>query len=227
VNWYDARVTATKPHEALGVPLAERVDYLMIIASMAGADVVLASAETDKLRQLCRQLELSEGETQRVLAAAHRPTATVERHLDALKASPLRFTLLSDCLSLAYADGEYSKGERKEIHALARALGIDDPQVSALEECVQALRKAADQEVGGDHHQHVEKLAERLAAVGIPVGVVATLSALGLTSAGVSTGAASLLMGLGIASGFGAVLGLSVGTVMGVRWLHEKIAGDG
>ncbi|HEX7667980.1 MAG TPA: TerB family tellurite resistance protein, partial [Polyangiaceae bacterium] len=158
--------------------------------------------------------------------AAHRPTAMVERHLEALDASPLRFTLLSDCLALAYADGDYSKGERKEIHALARALKIDDAQVTALEEAGAALRKAADLEHGPEHHAHVQHLVERLAAVGVPVGIVAGLSAVGLASAGVSAGASALLMGLGIASGFGAVLGLSAGTVMGVKWLHDKIAGD-
>lgn len=219
-------MTAQKPHEALSVPLAERIDYLMIIASMAGADVVLASEETDKLRQLCRELELPDSDAARVLTAAHSPTAKVERHLDALASSPLRFTLLSDCLSLAYADGEYSKGERKEVHALARALRIDDAQVSALEACVEALRKAAEQEHTADHHRHVENLAQRLTAVGIPVGIMATLSAVGLSSAGISTGAMALLMGLGIASGFGAVLGLSVGTVMGVKWLHDRVTGE-
>jgi uncharacterized tellurite resistance protein B-like protein len=219
-------VTDHKPHEALSVPLAERVDYLMIIASMAGADVVLKAEEIDKLRQLCGELQIPEKDTTRVLAAAHSPTAKVERHLEALVASPLRFTLLSDCLALAYADGDYSKGERKEIHALARALRIDDAQVKALEEAGAALRKAADVEHGPEHHAHVQNLAQRLAAVGIPVGVVAGLSAVGLANAGVSTGATALLMGLGIASGFGAVLGLGVGTVMGVKWLHDKLAGN-
>jgi len=194
-TWYAPRVTDHKPHEALAVPLAARIDYLMIIASMAGADVVLAAEETDKLRQLCRELELPDADAARVLTAAHSPTAKVERHLEALTASPLRFTLLSDCLALAYADGEYSKGERKEIHALARALQIDDAQVTALEEAGAALRKAQDLEHGPEHHAHVQNLAQRLAAVGIPVGIVATLSAVGLSSAGVSTGAAALVMG--------------------------------
>lgn len=217
-----SEVTTPRRHEALDVPLAERVHYLMIVASMAGVDVVLTPEELAKLGQLCKELELPEAETREILTVAHRPTASIERHLDALKASPLRFALLTDCLSMAYADGEYAKGEQKEIRDLAGALGVDEQQLAALEECVQALRAAT-----GDTHPHHEKLADRLAAVGIPVGIVATLSAVGLTSAGVSSGAAAVAMGLGIATGFGAVVGLGVGTVVGVRWLHGKMKHGG
>jgi uncharacterized tellurite resistance protein B-like protein len=211
-------VTTTKPHEALAVPLEERIHYLTVVASMAGVDVVLTPEELGRLEQLCRELELPDTETKRILTIAHRPTASIERHLDALRASPLRFALLTDCLSMAYADGEYAKGEQREIRDLARALEVDDTQLAALEECVKELRLAP-----GAPPPHHEKLSERLAAVGIPVGLVATLSAVGLTSAGVSSGAAAVAMGLGIASGFGAVVGLGVGTVVGVRWLHAKL----
>src|SRR5205814_6484894 len=115
--------------------------------------------------------ELPERETAAVLTAAHRPTASIERHLDALKESPLRFTLLSDCLGLAYADGEYSKSERKEIVSLARALGVDEAQFVALEECAAALQQATA-EGGNSAHwaKRAEVLAARLAAVGIPLG---------------------------------------------------------
>jgi uncharacterized tellurite resistance protein B-like protein len=218
-------VTSSKQHEAHDIPLAERVDYLMIIASMAGADVSIAQEELQKLRDLCQALELPERESELVLSTARRPTASIERHLDALKASPLRFTLLSDCLSLAYADGEYAKSERKEIASLASALGVDAAQLSTLEECALALAEAAK---GGDTHawkKRSEELAARLVAVGIPIGAVATVSAAGVALAGVSTGVAALVMGLGVASGLGALLGLGVGTVIGIRWLHDKIGG--
>jgi uncharacterized tellurite resistance protein B-like protein len=219
-------VTSSKHHEALDIPLAERVDYLTIIASMAGADVSIAPEELAKLRELCRALELPERESESILSTARRPTASIERHLDSLKASPLRFALLSDCLSLAYADGEYAKSERKEIASLAEALGVDAAQLSALEECALSLSEAAKK--GGDAHvwkKRSEELAARLVAVGIPVGAVATMSAAGVAMAGVSTGVAALAIGLGVASGLGALLGLGVGTVIGVRWLHDRISG--
>ncbi|HEX3598015.1 MAG TPA: hypothetical protein VHU80_23055 [Polyangiaceae bacterium] len=215
-------MTSPKTHEAHDIPLAERVDYLTIIASMAGADVSLAPEELGKLRELCRALELPEKETQQILDTAHRPTKTVERHLDSLKSSPLRFTLISDCLSLAYADGEYAKSERAEIISLARSLDVNDEQLGALEECAKALNEAHAKDHPEDWKKKGEKLGQKLAAVGIPIGAVGALSAVGLSTAGISSGATALVLGLGLASGLGAVLGLSVGTVMGIRWLHDR-----
>lgn len=219
-------VTSPKTHDAHDIPLAARVDYLTIIASMAGADVSLAPEEMAKLRELCRALELPERETQNILDTARRPTASIERHLDALKASPLRFALLSDCLSLAYADGEYAKSERKEIASLANALDVSSEQLAALEECARAVAEAHAKEHPADWKATSEKLAANLAGVGIPIAAVGALSAVGLSTAGISTGAAALAMGLGLASGLGAVLGLTVGTVMGIRWLHDRMRGN-
>jgi uncharacterized tellurite resistance protein B-like protein len=216
-------VTSQKTHEAHDIPLAARVDYMTIIASMAGADVSLAPEEMAKLRELCGALELPERETQHILDTAHRPTASIERHLDTLKSSPLRFSLLSDCLSLAYADGEYAKSERNEIASLAKALEVSDEQLAALEDCARAVAEAHAKQNATDWKAKSEKLAARLAGVGIPIATVGALSAVGISTAGISTGAAALAMGLGIASGLGAVLGLSVGTVMGIRWLHARI----
>lgn len=207
-----------KPHQALEISLAERVDYMMILASMAGADVVISSEESDRIRALCSELHLPESETAQVMAASQAATASVKRHVEGLRSSPLRFTLLSDCLGLAHADGTYGPEEQKEIHALARALGIDDAQVATLEHVASELRRA---EGPPAHHDH---LKEKLAAVGVPLGAMATASAVGLTAAGVSTGMASVALGLGIATGFGAALGLGAGTLLGVRWLKKKLA---
>jgi uncharacterized tellurite resistance protein B-like protein len=217
------RVTSSKLHEAHDIPLSERVDYLTIVASMAGADVSIAPEELEKLRELCKALDLPPRETEQVLATSRRPTAMIDRHFEALKASPLRFALLSDCLSLAYADGEYAESERKEIAALARALDVAGPQLAALEECALSINEASAHGHEGEWKKRGEKLASQLAAVGIPVGAVAALSAVGLSTAGVSTGAAALIMGLGLATGLGAVVGLSVGTVLGLRWLHDRV----
>lgn len=212
----------TKPHEARSLPLGERIDYLMTVASMAGADVVLDPAEMDRLKGLCSELGLPDEETKKILMAAHRPTASVERHLEGLKESPLRFTLLSDCLTLAYADGIYEKHERHEIHELARALGVDDEQLTAIEGFVKAAHDAASDKAG-DHQSTGKAIAEKLAAVGVPIGAVAAVSAIGLEMAGVTSGLAAFGMGLGIATGFGAVLGLGIGSYMGVKWLRERV----
>jgi uncharacterized tellurite resistance protein B-like protein len=212
----------TQKHEARGLPLNERVDYLMIVASMAGADVMLDQHELDRLRELCAELDLPEKETEDILTASHRPTATIERHIETLKGSDLRFKLLSDCISLAYADDDYGAEEKHEVDGLAVSLGVSAEQLTAIEELVKATHAAA---MGheGDHHKKGAAIAEKLAGVGVPIGAVAAVSAVGLEMAGVSTGLAALGMGLGVATGFGAVLGIGVGSYMGVKWLRGKL----
>jgi len=44
--------------------------------------------------------------------------------------------LIHSCLLLAYADGKYSAGERSTIGGFAKALGVSDSQLAALEEAV-------------------------------------------------------------------------------------------
>ena len=209
-------------HPALAVPLSERVDYLTVIASMAGADVVLDQSELEKLQELCRALEIPEEQAEKIVETARRPTHTIARHIESLRSSDLRLSLLTDCLAIAYADGEYAKGEKEEIMALAAQLGVTGEQVAALEETFRSLHAAEIQEQSRQHHG-AAAIANRLAGVGIPLGLAGGVSAFGLASTGIASGATAVAMGLGLATGFGAALGAGVGTIMGIRWLHDKL----
>lgn len=212
----------SQTHEALSVPLPERVDYLTVIASLVGADVALDPDELEQVRSLCKVLEVPDAEAEKIVETARRPTHSVVRHIDSLKGSHLRFALLTDCIALAYADGEYAKGERTEILSLAHQLGVTDEQVAALEDAYRSLHAAEIKEHWNKHHD-AAALANKLARVGIPLGIAGGISAYGLTTAGVVSGASAVAMGLGVATGFGAVLGAGLGTIVGVRWLHERI----
>lgn len=208
----------TQPHEALGVPLAERIDYLTVIASMAGADVVLDRSELDQLEALCRALEIPAEAAEKIVDTARQPTRTVVRHIENLRSSPLRFALLTDCIALAYADGKYVAGERAEIHTLASELGVTEEQVAALEETYLTLHSREIAEQDRKHHG-ASAVAARLAAAGIPLGIAGGISAFGLSATGAASGAAAVALGFGVATGFGAVLGAGLGTIVGVRWL--------
>jgi uncharacterized tellurite resistance protein B-like protein len=219
VPCYGPPVMTEKKHEALELPLAQRVDYLIVVASMAGVDVKLEPEETAKLKTLCRELGLPDEEMKKVLFASQAATAAVVRHLEGLKESPLRFALLKDCVALGYADGVYDAHERAEVRKIASGLGVAEDQVLAIEELVEACAKASK----GESHKAGEELAENLAGAGIPIGILAAASAIGLEVTGAATGLAALGMGLGIATGFGAFLGLGAGTYMGVRWLQKRV----
>lgn len=205
----------------------DRLAYLTVVASIASADSVVSGKETDALRELCRAHRLDDDATQRVVSVAqNRRTEEVESALARLRDSPLRFTLMTDCLHLAYADDTVVVEEEQALAELAGRLKISEPQMKALRESVEAVRAA--QRAGASDHE-LEKLGERvgarLAAVGVPVGALAIGGALGAGVAGMSTGVAALGLGLGVASGFGVALGVGIGTIYGVRWLHDKIRG--
>lgn len=212
-------------HEARSIPLAERVAYATVVGSMAAADDVVAPAELSKLKSLCKELGLPEGETQKVVVTAEsRNGVAAERAMTSLASSDLRFTLYTDCLMLAYADDKVVEQEREMLRAIAKALDIDDEKAKLLEEYVTVARDAA--RPGADQKAakaRAEALAGQLATLGIPVGAVALTSAAWLSAAGITTGLAAVGAGLGIATGFGAVVGLGVGTLYGVRWLHHKL----
>lgn len=214
---------AQSAHEAQKLPLRERIDYLMVVASMVGADVVLDLAELEQVRSLCKSLAIPEADAEGIVEAAKRPSHLVHHHVEALRTSQLKFALLTDCIGLAYADGEYVEGERQGIAAVARELEVTPEQLAALEEAYRTLHAAEIAQHYKEGHG-ASAVANKLAAVGIPFGVAGGLSAFGLSAAGVATGAGAVVMGLGIAGAFGAVLGAGLGTVVGVRWLHDKLA---
>lgn len=220
--------TAAK-HPATELPQSERVDYLIVIASMAAADGEVAGAEFEKLRAFCRALDLGALEAGQVMAALEGPDEVRIREVTArLKSSQLRFTLMTDLLFMAYADGKFVDSERREIRGLGDALGINDAQLEALEKYVQAVLKAEKaEEVGPEDFKKLGgDVAASLAAAGVPVAAVAVSgSVFGLSAAGITSGLAALGMGFGMASGLGVAVGIGVASYFGVRWLYRRVTG--
>lgn len=222
-------MTSAAKHPATDLPIAERVDFLVVVASMAAADGEIAASEFQKLREMCKILELGADEIGQVMAAAEKPDGVRIREVTGrLRSSELRFTLMTDLLFMAYADDKFVEAEQRETRALADALGIADAQLAALEKYVVAVRKAGAatgvdsddmKKLGGD-------VASSLAATGIPIAAVAVSgSVFGLSAAGITSGLAALGLGLGMASGLGVAVALGVGSFFGVRWLYRRVVG--
>lgn len=77
-DWGEPQIGDSR--ERSRVALAERVDYLMASASVVGG-AELTAQDAARLLWLCRELELSEHETEQVLSAARRSDVTM-RHVD-------------------------------------------------------------------------------------------------------------------------------------------------
>jgi uncharacterized tellurite resistance protein B-like protein len=195
-----ATLGPARRHPALEIAEPERLDYLIVVASMAYADRVIDDAELLRVGQMCEHLGLSQSSTERVLAAIGAPDrVAVASILDRLRASALRFALLADAIDVAWADDRLDRQESAEIAAVAERLGVTSGQLAMIQRYVGDRRQVAT--VDG-----TRELAAGLSATGIPVAALAVASAVD----------APLAPGVGIAAALGANRDRSV------RWLHAR-----
>ncbi len=120
----------------------EKGAYLGAIASIATADHEASEEELDYIRALAQSADLSSEQEERVVRASKEISANeLERCLDILKNSDLRFSLVTDIISFAKSDGKYSEDEKRNIEQIAQHLNIDQNQFSLLDLFV---KKSAD-----------------------------------------------------------------------------------
>ena len=217
----------TAKHPALELHVDERIDYLVVVASMAAADHELHENELAQLSEACDAFDLGAAGTGEVFAMARQPDRTrIKAAVARLKDGDLRFTLMTDLIFMAYADDKVVSEERQELADLADTLCITGEQLNSLEQYVLAVRKVdstdgvstADlKKLGGD-------VAATLVATGVPIGAVAVSgSVFGLSAAGITSGLAALGLGLGMVPGIGAAVGIGIGTYLGVRWVYRQL----
>jgi uncharacterized tellurite resistance protein B-like protein len=120
----------------------EKGAYLAAIASLATADHQADQQELSYLEDLCDAADLPEIQKAEVTSAATDKTGQgLSQHLDALKNSELRFSLVTDMIAFARADGAYHEKERQQIEKVAQHLGVNQQQFSLLD---QFTEKAVD-----------------------------------------------------------------------------------
>lgn len=123
--------------------LEERGAYLAALATMATADGHASEEELEFLNLMGEAAELPENIQQEVLQIARNPSAiSLQKCLDMLKNSQLRFSLVTDIISFAKADGKYTPEEEKHIREIAQYLGIDQKQFSLLDQFVNEANDA-------------------------------------------------------------------------------------
>jgi uncharacterized tellurite resistance protein B-like protein len=153
----------------------EKVAYLSIVASMAAADGELADEELEQIRQMCFKLSLTAIGVEAVLAAAEFPERIpLERYLENLRGSDLKFALLADVLFMVYADGKVTSQEKDEYERIATSLSVTEQQLLTVIRYVDALtsfrRQGKSKEELLSVHGH---LVGEMASCGVNVGSVA------------------------------------------------------
>lgn len=121
----------------------EKTAYIASIASIATADRQASEEEIEFLQALADSAGLSAAEEQQVMESA-RDTSNgrLQSHLTVLKNSNLRFSLISDIISFAKADGHYTPEEETKIKQIASYLNIDESQYKALNQFVDQAASA-------------------------------------------------------------------------------------
>jgi uncharacterized tellurite resistance protein B-like protein len=151
----------------------EKTAYLSAIAALATADRQATAPEAEFLQRLAQQAGLSDGATRQVLAAADSANnATVQQSLDQLKSSDLRYSLVTDLISLARADGTYSPGEEEMVAKMAAYLGINPEQKQALESVVDQAASVPHDAQDPNKQGFLSSIGDKLSNVGIPKGAL-------------------------------------------------------
>jgi uncharacterized tellurite resistance protein B-like protein len=140
----------SEPEKILtGHTSTEKAAYLGALASLATADRHADEEEIEHLREMSSAAGLSEAESQTVLDAANDISGEyLLKCLHTIKATELRFSLVTDLIALAKADGNYSQDEKNNIEKVSKFLGVNKDQFSVLD---QFVNKAANSD--SDPHE--------------------------------------------------------------------------
>lgn len=154
---------------------AEKTAYLSVVAALATADRQASPPEVDFLQQLAQQAGLSQGASQQVLAAAQDANnQSIQQNLDQLKGSDLRFSLVTDLISFARADGAYSNDEEAMVSKIANYLDVNAEQKATLENVVDQAANVPHDAQDPGKQGFLNGLGDKLSNVGIPKSALLT-----------------------------------------------------
>ncbi|MDQ4141551.1 MAG: TerB family tellurite resistance protein, partial [Bacteroidota bacterium] len=123
--------------------IEERGAYLGALATMASADGNATSEELEFLRMMAEAAELPDNLQHEITQIAQNPTKiSLQKCLDMLKQSNLRFSFVTDIISFAKSDGQYSPEEQQRIQEISEYLGINQKQFSILDQFVDKANDA-------------------------------------------------------------------------------------
>ena len=123
----------------------EKGAYLGAIASIATADRKATEDEMEYLEALCESANLSAEQEQLITRVASMDVADedLQKFLDVLKGSELRFSLVSDLIAFAQADQNYSEEEKQTVKKVADYLGVNQEQFAVLNDFTKEAVNAA------------------------------------------------------------------------------------
>ena len=131
----------------------EKGAYLGAIASLATADRNASEEELSYLNALIDSAGLSKDQAGLIMHAATTDIADadLQKFLQILKTSELRFSLVSDVIAFAQADSDYSESEQQKVKQIATYLDVNDAQVNVLNDfTAKAVHESNEQAESGN-----------------------------------------------------------------------------
>lgn len=193
---------------------AEKTAYLSVIASLATADRQASQQEGEFLSQMAQVMGLSPQATQQVAQAAQDSTnESIKANLDQLRGSNLRYSLVTDLVGFARADGSYANDEEAMVNKISSYLGVNQQQVQTIENVVHQTQQAQAQQPDEAPQGLMDSLGDKLRSVGIPPqaalgGLIAIAAPMVLSRVMGNRGASGYGGGMGgMGGGLGSVLG--------------------
>ena len=160
-------------HPAVSLPVAERIDYAIVLATMTAVDGEIRPEELAGVRALCRRIELDDAQTESAIRTASRPDPDkVQQIVRRVRGSSLRVSLLTDLLFIAKSDREFTDKERREIEYVANELGIHKHQMEAIENYVNAVVGLGIADDEGRRNSPTATMIAALAATFVPLAAV-------------------------------------------------------
>lgn len=122
----------------------EKGAYLGAIASIATADRAASEEELAYLDALSDSAGLSDDQAEMIRRSATELSGEeLNKCLDVLKTSDLRFSLITDLIAFAESDQDYTEEEKQSISAIAKYLGVNQEQFSLLDQFTQKAKQEA------------------------------------------------------------------------------------
>src|SRR6478735_1385295 len=198
----------------------EKGAYLGAIASIATADREASPQEIQFLDALADSAHLSGDSKGAVLSVAKDPkNLSVQKCLDVLKASDLRYTFITDVMSFAKADGNLTGEEESLIKGMADYLGVNQEQYGVLKQFVEVADESArkgevvqPQALSGQAADPEGGFDSMLKKVGIPTnglmkGILAIAAPLLISKVLMGNRRGGMMGGMGSGGGMGGLLG--------------------
>lgn len=211
----------------------EKGAYLGAVASLATADREASEEELEYITALAESADLSPEQQEAVRRAATELTGEeLNECLEILKTSDLRFSLITDLISFAEADQNYSAEEKANVEKIAQHLNINKQQFSLLDQFVKKTNAASvtPEEVQKPGFMDSLGLGDKMKSAGIDSGMLMK-TVLGVAAplvlASMFRRRTRAGMGGGFGGGFGGPLGGGFGGGLGGGMLGGGMMGGG